>query len=62
MTSGLGLYICVSDWSRHTSKVCVLFIFSLGIEESLFISILCSVEFRFVDTSVHKKIKIKKKL
>ena len=58
--SWLGLYICVSDWSRHTSRVCVWFIFSSRIEESLFISILCSVEFRFVDTNVLIK-KTKKK-
>ena len=55
MTLGLGLYIHVNDWSRQTSKVCVLSIFSLGIEKSLFISILYSVEFRFIDTSVLKK-------
>ena len=54
MTSGLGLYIRVSDWSWHTFEVCVLFIFSSGIEESLFVSVLCSVEFWFVDTSVLK--------
>ena len=61
VTSGLGLYICVGDWSQHTSRVCVWFIISLGIEESLFISILCSVEFRFVDTNVLIKKKKKKK-
>ena len=60
MTSGLRLYIYVNDWSWHTSRVCVLFIFPLGIEKSLFISILCSVEFRFVDTNVLIK-KTKKK-
>ena len=54
MTPGLRLYIHVSDWSRQTSGVCVLSIFSSGIEESLFVSVLCSVEFWFVDTSVLK--------
>ena len=55
VTSRLGLYICVNDWSWHTFGVCVWFIFSSRIEESLFISILCLVEFRFVNTSVLKK-------
>ena len=55
VTSGLGLYIHVSDWSWHDFGVCVWFIFSSGIKESLFISILCLVEFRLIDTSVLKK-------
>ena len=54
VTSGLGLYMRVSDWSRHIFGVCVLFIFSSGIEESLFVFVFCSVEFWFVDTSVLK--------
>ena len=62
VTSGLGLYACVSGWSRHTFGVCVWFIFSSMIEESLFISILCSVKFRFVDTSVLIKNKNKSEM
>ena len=60
VTSRLGLYIRVSDWSWHTFGVCVWFIFSSGIDESLFIFILCLVVFWFVDTSVLKKKKKKK--
>ena len=55
VTSRLGLYIHVSDWSRHAYEVCVWFIFSSVIGESLVISILCSMEFQFVDTNVLKK-------
>ena len=52
VTSGLELYTYVNDWSQHTFRVCVCFIFSSVIKESLFISIFCLVEFQFVDTSV----------
>ena len=52
---GFGFYTLVSDWSWHTFEVCVGFIFLSVIRKNLFISIVFSMEFQFVDISVLKK-------
>ena len=57
---GFGFYTLVSDWSWHTFEVCVGFIFLLVIRKSLLISIVFSMQFQFVDTSVLKKTRKKK--
>ena len=60
MVLGFGFYTLVSDWSWHTFEVCVWFIFLSVIRKSLFICIVFSMEFQFVDTSVLKKKQEKK--
>ena len=52
---GFGFYTLVSDWSWHTFEVCVGFIFLSVIRKNLFISIVFSMEFQFVDISVLEK-------